>query len=196
MTGRPEREQVWDYPLEALREAVINAVCHRDYTISSNVEIRIYDDRLVVRSPGGLPLGITLEDLYKPHSSELRNKGIAEIFYDMELIEQWGSGIDKMREGGLTAGLHEPVFEEHQGFRVIFRKYIYTEEYLRSLGLNERQLAALMYVKERGGINISAFKALIPQVAEKTLYRDLRDLVNKKVLKQVGEKKGRKYELK
>jgi ATP-dependent DNA helicase RecG len=80
MTGRPEREQVWDYPLEALREAVINAVCHRDYTISSNVEIRIYDDRLVVWSPGGLPLGITLEDSYKPHSSELRNKGIAEIW--------------------------------------------------------------------------------------------------------------------
>jgi len=196
MTGRPEREQVWDYPLEALREAVINAVCHRDYTISSNVEIRIYDDRLVVWSPGGLPLGITLEELYKPHSSELRNKGIAEIFYDMELIEQWGSGIDKMREGCRTAGLPEPVFEEYQGFRVIFRKDIYTEEYLRSLGLNERQMAAVMYVKERRSINMSAFKALTLEVAEKTLYRDLRDLVNKKVLKQVGEKKGRKYELK
>lgn len=196
MTGRPEREQVWDYPLEALREAVINAVCHRDYTISSNVEIRIYDDRLVVWSPGGLPLGITLEELYKPHSSELRNKGIAEIFYDMELIEQWGSGIDKMREGCRTAGLPEPVLEEYQGFRVIFRKDIYTEEYLRSLGLNERQMAAVMYVKERRSINMSTFKALTLEVAEKTLYRDLRDLVNKKVLKQVGEKKGRKYELK
>ena len=61
MTGRPEWEKVWDYPLEALKEAVINAVCHRDYTISSNVEIRIYDDRLIVQSPGGLPPGITLE---------------------------------------------------------------------------------------------------------------------------------------
>ena len=107
-----------------------------------------------------------------------------------------GRGIDKMRKGCLIAGLHDPVFEEYQGFRIIFRKDIYTEEYLHSLGLNERQLAALMYVKERGSINISAFKALIPQVAEKTLYRDLRDLVNKKVLKQVGEKKGRKYKLK
>ena len=137
-----------------------------------------------------------MEDLYKPHSSELRNKGIAEIFYDMELIEQWGSGIDKMREGCRTAGLPEPVFEEYQGFRVIFRKDIYSEEYLRSLGLNERQMAAVMYVKERESINMSAFKALTSEVAEKTLYRDLRDLVSKKVLKQVGEKKGRKYELK
>ena len=137
-----------------------------------------------------------MEDLYKPHSSELRNKGIAEIFYDMELIEQWGSGIDKIRGGCRTAGLPEPVFEEYQGFRVIFRKDIYSEEYLRSLGLNERQMAAVMYVKERESINMSAFKALTSEVAEKTLYRDLRDLVNKKVLKQVGEKKGRKYELK
>jgi len=60
MTGKPAREQVWDYPLDALREAVINAVCHRDYTIPSNVEVRIYDDELIVWSPGGLPLGLSL----------------------------------------------------------------------------------------------------------------------------------------
>ena len=58
MTGRPAREEVWDYPLEALREAVINAICHRDYTIPSNTEVRIYDDKLIVWNPGGLPLGL------------------------------------------------------------------------------------------------------------------------------------------
>jgi len=77
MTGRPERDQIWDYPLEALRETLINAVCHRD-TIISNIEVRIYDDKLVIRSPGFLPYGITLEELYKPHSSTLRNKGLSE----------------------------------------------------------------------------------------------------------------------
>jgi len=87
MTGKPAREEIWDYPLEALREAVINAVCHRDYTISSNTEVRIYDDKLIVWSPGGLPFGITLDDLYKPHSSVLRNKGIGGVFYDMGWIE-------------------------------------------------------------------------------------------------------------
>ncbi|AAM29901.1 putative DNA binding domain-containing protein, partial [Methanosarcina mazei] len=60
MTGRPEREEVWDYPLEAVREAVVNAVCHRDYTIMSQIEIRIYDNELIVWSPGGLPPGLTL----------------------------------------------------------------------------------------------------------------------------------------
>jgi ATP-dependent DNA helicase RecG len=92
MTGKPAREEIWDYPLEALREAVINAVCHRNYTISSNTEVRIYDDKLIVWSPGGLPFGITLADLYKPHSSVLRNKGIGSVFYDMGWIEQWEAG--------------------------------------------------------------------------------------------------------
>jgi len=95
------------------------------------------------RSPGGLPLGISLAELYKPHSSALRNKGIASVFYDMGLIEQWGSGIDKMRRVCVEAGVPEPLFEEHQGFRVTFRKDIYTEEYLHSIGLNERQVKRL-----------------------------------------------------
>ena len=195
MTGKPEREQIWDYPLEALREAVINAVCHRDYTISSNTEVRIYDDKLIVWSPGGLPFGITIEGLYEPHSSVLRNKGIGGIFYDMGWIEQWGSGIDKMRKSCMKAGLPEPQFEEYQGFRVIFRKDIYAEEYLRNLGLNDRQIKAIMYVREKGSINLSSFRTVVPGVSEKTLYRDLQGLVNKGVLKELGEKKGRKYEL-
>jgi ATP-dependent DNA helicase RecG len=196
MTGEPAREQIWDYPLDALREAVINAACHRDYVISSNTEVRIYDDRLIVWSPGGLPTGISIEDLYKPHSSVLRNKGIGEIFYDMGWIEQWGSGIDKMRKACSKAGIPEPQFEEYQGFRVIFRKDIYTEEYLRKMGLNERQIKAVMYVKEKGSINLSSLKTVVPGVSEKTLYRDLQNLVKKGVFTEIGEKKGRKYELK
>ncbi|GFO97173.1 ATP-dependent DNA helicase [groundwater metagenome] len=110
-TGKPEREQIWEYPLEALREALINAVCHRDYTILSHIEIRIFDDRVVIWSPGRLPFGITLEELHKPHSSALRNKGLAEVFFDTELIEQWGNGIEKMQTHCLNAGLPEPIFE-------------------------------------------------------------------------------------
>lgn len=186
MTGRPTREQVWDYPLEALREAVINAVCHRDYTIPSNTEVRIYDDRLVVWSPGGLPSGITLEDLYKPHSSELRNTGIAGALYDMELIEQWGRGINEMRKACVEAGLPEPEFEEHQGFRVTFRKDIYTEEYLQGLGLNERQVKAVMYVKKRGRITNKEYQEL-NSVSKPMATIDLKELVTKAVLERIGK---------
>ena len=189
MTGKPAREQIWDYPLEALREAVVNAVCHRDYTITSNTEIRIYDDKLIVWSPGGLPFGITIEDLYEPHSSVLRNKGIGGIFYDMGWIEQWGSGIDKMRNACVKAGIPEPQFEEHQGFRVIFRKDIYTEEYLRQLGLNERQIKAVRYVKEKGKIANKEYQAEF-LVSKPTATRDLTELVDKGIFELKG--KGRR----
>ena len=76
-----------------------------------------------------------------------------------------------------------------------FRKDIYTEEYLRKLGLNERQIKAVDHIKENKIINLSSYKALIKNVSEKTLYRDLQDLVDKNILKEIGEKKGRKYEL-
>lgn len=192
MTGRPQREQVWDYPLNALREALINAVCHRDYAIPSNVEIRIYDDRLVVWSPGGLPLGITLDDLLKPHSSKLRNKGIGGVFYDVGLIEQWGSGIDKMVSLSQAAGLPEPTFEEYQGFQVTFRKDIYTEEYLKNIGLNERQVEAVMYAKERGRITNKEYRE-ISGVTDRTALRDLNTICEVGVFRRIGVT-GRKTE--
>jgi ATP-dependent DNA helicase RecG len=196
MTGKPAREEVWDYPLEALREAVINAICHRDYTIPSNTEVRIYDNELIVWNPGGLPLGLTLEDLYRPHPSVLRNKGIGGIFYDMGLIEQWGSGIDKMRKACQKAGIPEPKFEEHQGFRVIFRKDIYTEEYLQKIGLNERQIKAVMYVKAKGKITNQEFQKLL-NVSKRTVTNDLEDLVKRQLFEKVGTRgRGTFYKLK
>lgn len=192
MTGKPAREEVWDYPLEALREAVINAICHRDYTVPSNTEVRIYDDELIVWNPGGLPLGLTVEDLYKPHPSILRNKGIGGIFYDMGLVEQWGSGIDKMRGACIKAGIPEPKFEEHQGFRVIFRKDIYTEEYLQKLGLNERQIKAAMYVKQKGRITNREYREMF-NIKNRMALMDLSDLCNKRILTRVG-KTGRATE--
>ena len=193
MTGKPAREEVWDYPLEALREAVINAVCHRDYTAPSNTEVRIYDNELIVWNPGGLPLGLTVEDLYKPHPSVLRNKGIGGIFYDMGLIEQWGSGIDKMRKACEKAGIPEPKLEEHQGFRVIFRKDICTEEYLQKIGLNERQIKAVMYVKEKGKITNKEYQGVC-NISERTATRDLSNLVSLGLFMQIGVTgKGTEY---
>ena len=153
MTGKLQRDKVWDYPLEAIRESIIDAVRHRGYTMPSNTEVRIYDDRLTIWSPGSLPLGITMEDLLKPHGFVLRNEGIDTVLYDMGLIEQWGSGIGKIVNLCSLADIPEPHFEEYQsGFLVEFRKDIYTEEYLRKPGLKERQIKAAFYVKKKGRI--------------------------------------------
>lgn len=195
--GAPRRKEVWEYPLEALREALINAIVHRDYTASSNVQVEIYDDRVDIWNPGTLLPGITIDDLYKKtHKSVIRNKLIAQTFYDIGYIEKYGSGTIKIIELCKQHGIPLPEFKEvFGGFSVVFRKDIYTEEYLRNMGLNERQIKAVMYVKEKKSINLSSFKTIVPAVSEKTLYRDLQELVSKGVLKELGEKKGRKYEL-
>ena len=196
MTGKPQRDEVWDYPLEAIRESVINAVCHRDYTMPSNTEVRIYDDRLTIWNPGGLPLGITMEDLFQPHGSVLRNKGIRAVLYDMGLIEQWGSGISKMQKLCSLAGIPAPHFEEYQsGFLVEFSKNIYTEEYLRKLGLNERQINAVAYVKEKGKITNKEYQELTG-VSRQMATIDLSEIVKKNVFERIGKAgKGIAYQL-
>ncbi len=196
ITGKPQRDEVWDYPLEAIRESIINAVCHRDYTMPSNTEVRIYDDRLAIWNPGGLPLGITMDDLFKPHGSVLRNKGIGAVLYDMGLIEQWGSGIGKMQNLCTNAGIPKPVFREfQQGFQVEFSKDIYTEEYLSGLRLNERQIKAVMYVKERGRITNKEYQELT-NVSRQTATIDLSEMVKKNILERIGKAgKGIAYQL-
>jgi len=193
ITGEARRKEIWEYPLDAIREAIINAVCHRDYTEPSDIQIRIYEDELIIWSPGELPLGISLEDLYKPHKSVLRNRLIAQVFFDIGFIERWGTGIGRMISACKNQNLPEPKFEEYQGFRVIFRKDVYTEEYLRSLGSNERQIKAVKYIKEKGKITLREFRKLCPEFAERTLRKDLEGIVKLDILKPIGEKKGRKY---
>ena len=187
ITGKPARDQIWDYPLEALREAVVNAVCHRDYADNADIQLKIYDDRLTIWNPGGLPPGMTIDELYNPnHSSKPRNKLLAQIFYDVELIERYGSGIQRIIDSCKKAGLPVPLFEEKfGGFLVVFNKDIYTEEHLKGLGINERQIKAVMYVKEKGRITNKEYQELTG-VKERFATIELNDLVRKKILKKHG----------
>ncbi len=188
------RKDVWDYPLPAIREACINALIHLDYIDSAEIQIKIYDDRIWFWNPGGLPEGITIDDLKKEHASKPRNKLLAMVFYYAGLIERWGTGTKRMVDLCKKQGLPEPEFkEEFGGFSVILQKDIYNEGYLRKIGLSERQIKAVLYVKEYGEITLSEFRNLILGVSEKTLYRDLQQLVEIGNLKAEGEKKGRKY---
>jgi ATP-dependent DNA helicase RecG len=188
ITGESRRDEVWDYPLDALREAVVNALCHRDYGQPSDIQIKIYDDRILVWSPGLLPFGITIEELYQQaHSSQPRNKLIAQVFYDISLIERYGSGTLRMISACVNASLPEPVFEERfGGVLVTLRKEIYTEEYLQELGLNERQIKAAIYVKEKGAITNKEYREL-HGVSDRTALRELKDMTLKKILERIGE---------
>lgn len=96
--GEVYRKDRWEYPLEAIREALINAVIHRDYALTgSDIKVAIYDDMLEITSPGPLPDTMPIEELGTGRS-EIRNRVLAPIFKDLRLIEAWGSGIQKMRQ--------------------------------------------------------------------------------------------------
>jgi ATP-dependent DNA helicase RecG len=146
-------------------------------------EVRIFDDSITIWNPGGLPRGLTIDDLYKPHPSVLRNKGIAAALYDLGYIEQWGSGIERMRKACIKADLPEPKFEEYQGgFRVTFSKDVYTDEKLQSMGLNERQVKEVRYVKEKGKISNKEYQKL-NDCSSNNAIDDLRELIQKRIFK-------------
>ncbi|GAB6286881.1 MAG: helix-turn-helix domain-containing protein [Methanoregula sp.] len=110
--GKMQREEHWEYPPDALREAVINAVCHRDYNASGNVQIRIFDSRAQVWNPGKLPEGVTVDLLKIEHSSRPRNKTIARLLFYIGYIEQWGSGTLSMITACERDGVPDPQFRE------------------------------------------------------------------------------------
>jgi ATP-dependent DNA helicase RecG len=106
------REERWSVPMVAIREAVTNAVAHADYSQQgAPIRVAIFDDRLEIENPGMLPFGLTIEDIQQG-VSRLRNRVIGRVFQELRLIEQWGSGIQRMIEACQAAGLPAPRFEE------------------------------------------------------------------------------------
>ncbi len=175
----------------------MNALVHRDY-FKHNVQtqIKIFDDHIWIFNVGELPEGITIEQLKSVHAPVPRNPLIVRTFYLAGLIEELGSGIKRMMDSLNDMGLPEPEFkEEFGGFSIYIWKTYHTEEKFREIGLNERQIKAMDYIKEKGSISLSDYSKLSPEVKDRTLRRDLNDLTEKGLLKAIGEKKGRRYEL-
>jgi ATP-dependent DNA helicase RecG len=185
----PERKEHWDYPLPALREALMNALVHRDYFKKhEQIMIKIYDDAIWFHNPGGLPKGLSIEQLKAKPQSIPRNPLIARIFYLAGYIERYGSGIQRIITSFAEAGLPEPEFQtDAWGLTLTMQKDIFTREYLAGMGLNERQVNAVMYVKTHGRITNRDFIGLTPQkITAKTASRDLKRLCDIGLLKQIG----------
>ena len=182
-----------EYPYEALREAIINAIIHRDYTKPVQTQIRIYPDRLVVRNPGKLSSEVPAEKLKTEHDSFLRNKLIASVFYYAGFIEAWGSGMGKILKECRKQGLPEPDFAEENGIMVVtLYKDICDEGYLKKLNLNQRQIAAVMYVRSNGKITNNDYRK-INSVSRSTSVRDLAELVSMEIFNQTGSGKEISY---
>ena len=184
--GQVEREEKYEYPPDAIREAIINAVCHRDYSLSSSVQIRMFDDRLEVWSCGPLPEPLTPEDLKKKHKSILRNPLIGKCFFLIKFIEEWGTGTNDMIKACLNWGLPEPEFELVAGDLVVtFWKSRLTEELMNKLGLNERQKRAINYLKEHNKITTKEYCKIF-NVVKDTANRDLNGLLDKGLIERGG----------
>lgn len=190
-----ERQERWEYPLEALREAIINATCHRDYRDSGNVQVRIFDDRVEVWSPGLLPEGITIKDLYSTHNSRPRNHRIARAFFLIRYIEHWGTGTLRMINLCQDAGLPDPEFAEMSGaFVVIFRKAKSIKKSIEGLEVNERQRRAIEYAHQKGKITNQSYAELVG-VSRRTATRDLVELVERGIFRQIGRGRGSYFEV-
>ncbi len=192
-----EREEVLEYPRRAVREALINAIAHRDYRIGGRrIEIRMYADRLEIISPGGLPGYMTLDNLVEEHFS--RNPRLVNGLFQWGFIEELGLGIDQMIEEMVQAGHPPPEFKATpHSFTVILsnkRERALTPKWTRSM--NERQTRAVNFVRESGSITNREYRQLCPDVSPETLRLDLADLVDRGVLLKIGSKKGTYYILK
>lgn len=179
-----------------MREAIINAVIHRDY-IGPHTQLKIYPDKIILWNIGELPKSLKIEELKKNHSSYPRNKLLADVFFKAGLIEAWGRGTIKITDECKKATLPEPEFiEEFGGFSVYFYKDIYTEKNLTKMGLNERQIKAVKYVKEKGKITNKEYKKLT-SVSKAMATIDLNNLVDKEIFKKLGTTgRGTEYILK
>ncbi|MDE2857244.1 MAG: putative DNA binding domain-containing protein [Chloroflexota bacterium] len=191
-----EREETFEYPQFAVREALVNAVCHRDYRLRGRrIEVRMFSDRLEVISPGGLPGFITVENIKDEHFS--RNPRLVGGLFQWGYIEELGLGIDRMIEVMEQAGHSPPKFDARPySFALALhneRKKPKPPEWSRDT--NHRQARALQYIRENGSITNREFRGLINAVSAETLRLDLVDMVDKGILTKIGAKKGTYYVL-
>ena len=172
------------YPPLATREALANALCHRDYSIGGgSVGIAVYDDRLEVTSSGSLHFGLTPEKLFGPHESRPWNPLIARTFYRRGIIEEWGSGTLKMADITSSAGLPVPEIEDDGGaVTVRFRHGRFVPQPATSgmSGTEERRemILALLEGVEEGLTRQELHARLGPEVSERQIRRALSELKN------------------
>jgi ATP-dependent DNA helicase RecG len=190
------RVEKYEYPKDAIREALLNAVSHKDYSGGVSIQISVYGDKLIFWNEGQLPENWTVENLSIKHPSKPYNPDIANALFRSGYIESWGRGTLKMINECVQFGIPKPnYFYDMSGFWVEFRKDIFSLEYFKSLGLNERQIQAMKYIKEKGKITNSEYQTNYG-VARNTATRDLSDLVEKGLLKSSESKgAGSYYEL-
>jgi len=184
----------YELPPDAVGEAIVNAIAHRDYNSNASVEVRLFADRLEVWNPGALPGTLTLDDLHDDHPSVPNNPLIAESLYLTRYIEKAGSGTQRMIELCREAGLPEPDFELRAGSFIVtlWRDWL-TAKVIAELDLNDRQIKALPVIRQQSQITNSQYQT-VTGATRPTAKRDLEDLVKKGLISPKGSGRGAHYQ--
>jgi ATP-dependent DNA helicase RecG len=196
-----QRKDIPEYPTLALREALVNALAHADYSLrGSCIQISIFSDRLEIQNPGMLPLGLTLDD-FKSGISRVRNRVIARVFHELGFMEEWGTGYSKIVEICKTGSYPEPIFEElGTTMRVTFFPHLETlaQETPREIyeePFIERQATILSLLKQKA-LTFREIYEQFPSVSERTIRYDLAYLKRNGLLNSRGTGRATLYSLK
>ncbi len=209
LSGDMERKEKLEYPMEAARELVVNAVAHRDYSITGDgVRLFLFRDHMEVSSPGGLAGHVTVDNIKDERFS--RNPVLVQVLADMGFIERLGYGVDRVLDLVEAENLRRPEFRETDGgFRVTLFRADYPIAFapleqpatdpLADIEepLNPRQEIAVKHLRTANNTRItnSDLQELCPGVHAETIRRDLADLVTKNILVKKGQKRGSYYVL-
>ena len=183
--------KTWNVPMVAIREALINAVVHTDYSQQgSPIRVSIFDDRIEVENPGLLMFGLTVDDI-KRGLSKLRNRVLGQVFYRLGLIERWGSGISRIIDSCIDAGFQEPQFEE---LGTHFRVTIFTEVVSKPL-LDEVDQKIITLLKKSNGLTTKEVADKIKK-SQRTARTRLLGLIEKGFVVELAKNindPGRRY---
>lgn len=217
INDKMERDEAYEYPMEAAREVVVNAVAHRDYGIQGdNIRLFIFGHRLEVHSPGNLAGPMTLQNLKDERFS--RNPVIVQVLSDLNFIERLGYGVDRVIELMKAQNLRQPDFKDRAGgFLVtLYNLPPLSAEELKDqaepapvprlnlngkyngIEINDRQEAAIafLYQDANSRITNSDLQSMFPTIHPESIRRDLANLVRKKIFVKMGQKRGSYYVLK
>ncbi len=192
------RHEIYEIPLDALREAVVNALVHRDYSIrGTNISVNVFDDRVEIVNPGGFPSGITKNNFGK--ESVRRNLIIADLFHRMDKMEKIGSGIRRMRDLVRTAGLKDLVFESDTFFRVIFHRdphfSLKGSQTSSQSGSQTSSQRIVMLMKQNSAITIDELAKNLG-ISSRAIKKHIKILREQGVINRIGHDFGGHWEVK